>query len=499
MAQIINTNIASLNAQRNLTTSQGSLANSLQRLSSGLRINSAKDDAAGLGISSRMTSQINGLNQAARNANDGISLAQTAEGALSEISNNLQRIRQLAVQSANATNSATDRAALDAEAQQRIAEITRVGGQTQFNGLSLLDGTFTNQKFQIGAFANQTIDISRIADSRSTALGSNTLSGVGTIVGANGVGALKAAAATAGTNGVGAETDLTVSTVNGGTSAAIAYAANADAKAIAAAINAQTSGIGVTAEATNTATLSNISATGTVTFTLNGASVSAVVSDTNDLTSLMSSINASQASTGVTATFTDPATKSGLTLTTSDGRDIAIEDYANSTAGDQTMTVGDGRSTPGTVVLTEAGGLDSTIKSGVVTLESTKGAIALAGANTDAFSTATQASVFSSVAGLSLASAAGSQSALDVIDAALAQVNSSRSDLGAIQNRFESTIANLQTASENLSASRSRIQDADFAAETANLSRAQILQQAGTAMLAQANALPQNVLSLLRG
>ena len=470
----------------------------LQRLSSGLRINSAKDDAAGLGISSRMTSQINGLNQAARNANDGISLAQTAEGALSEISNNLQRIRQLAVQSANATNSATDRAALDAEAQQRIAEITRVGGQTQFNGLSLLDGTFTNQKFQIGAFANQTIDISRIADSRSTALGSNTLSGVGTIVGANGVGALKVAAGTAGTNGVAAETDLTVSTVNGGTSAAIAYAANADAKAIAAAINAQTSGIGVTAEATNTATLSGISVAGTVSFTLNGAAVSAVVTDTNDLTSVMSSINASQASTGVTATFTDPATKSGLTLTTSDGRDIVIEGYANTGNAGATMVVGDGRSTPDTVILTN-GGNNSTIKSGVVTLESTKGAIALAGANTDAFSTATQASVFSSVAGLSLASAAGSQSALDVIDAALAQVNSSRSDLGAIQNRFESTIANLQTASENLSASRSRIQDADFAAETANLSRAQILQQAGTAMLAQANALPQNVLSLLRG
>lgn len=498
MAQIINTNIASLNAQRNLTTSQGSLANSLQRLSSGLRINSAKDDAAGLGISSRMTSQINGLNQAARNANDGISLAQTAEGALSEISNNLQRIRQLAVQSANATNSATDRAALDAEAQQRIAEITRVGAQTQFNGLSLLDGTFTNQKFQIGAFANQTIDISRIADSRSTALGSNTLSGVGTIVGANGVGALKAAAATAGTNGVGAETDLTVSTVNGGTSAAIAYAANADAKAIAAVINAQTSGIGVTAEATNTATLSGISVAGTVSFTLNGAAVSAVVTDTNDLTSVMSSINASQASTGVTATFTDPATKSGLTLTTSDGRDIVIEGYANTGNAGATMVVGDGRSTPATVTLTN-GGNNSTIKSGVVTLESTKGAITLAAANTDAFTSATQASVFSSVAGLSLASAAGSQSALDVIDAALAQVNSSRSDLGAIQNRFESTIANLQTASENLSASRSRIQDADFAAETANLSRAQILQQAGTAMLAQANALPQNVLSLLRG
>ena len=491
MAQIINTNIASLNAQRNLTTSQGSLANSLQRLSSGLRINSAKDDAAGLGISSRMTSQINGLNQAARNANDGISLAQTAEGALSEISNNLQRIRQLAVQSANASNSVTDRAALDAEAQQRIAEITRVGAQTQFNGLSLLDGTFSNQKFQIGAFSNQTIDITRIADSRATALGSHVLTAGGSAMNAVTTGTNLGAGQAV--NAVAAQTAMTVTTTTGGTTAPFTIAAESSAKAIAEAINTNAASVGVTAKATNSVTLSNITHAGTVSFTLGGtstAAISASVTDINDLTGLVAAINGQSGSTGITATFTSTSAKNNITLTSSDGSDITLLDYVNDNAADANMTFG-------ASVLTE-GASDSARKTGSVTLDSTKGRIDLGGgAQATVFNS--NNSAFASIASVSLTSATTSQSALDVIDAALAQVNSSRSDLGAIQNRFESTIANLQTASENLSASRSRIQDADFAAETANLSRAQILQQAGTAMLAQANALPQNVLSLLRG
>lgn len=492
MAQIINTNIASLNAQRNLTTSQGSLANSLQRLSSGLRINSAKDDAAGLGISSRMTSQINGLNQAARNANDGISLAQTAEGALSEISNNLQRIRQLAVQSANASNSVTDRAALDAEAQQRIAEITRVGAQTQFNGLSLLDGTFSNQKFQIGAFSNQTIDITRIADSRATALGSNVLTVGGSAMNVVSVGTDTTTAGEA-VNAVVAQTNMTVTTTTGGTTAPFTIAAESSAKDIAAAINTNAASVGVTAKATNSVTLSSISHVGTVSFTLGGTStgaISASVTDLNDLTGLVAAINGQSGSTGITATFTSTSAKNNITLTSSDGSDITLLNYANTGDAAATMTFG------GTGLV--AGADDSARKTGSVTLDSTKGQINLAGTSGGTVFDSLN-SAFASIASVSLTSATTSQSALDVIDAALAQVNSSRSDLGAIQNRFESTIANLQTASENLSASRSRIQDADFAAETANLSRAQILQQAGTAMLAQANALPQNVLSLLRG
>jgi flagellin len=498
MPQVINTNVASLNSQRSLNMSQNALATSLQRLSSGLRINSAKDDAAGLAISERMTSQIRGLNQAARNANDGISLAQTAEGALGEIGNNLQRIRELAIQSSNSTNSASDRASLDAEAQQLIAEITRVSSQTQFNGLNLLDGSFTSQSFQVGANANQTIDVSRIADARATALGSDILAGVGTIIGAGGTGATKAAANDlTGGNLVAVEAGLTINTLNGGTTAALSYAALTDAKGVAAAINAGSSGVGVTATATNSATLSGVAVAGTVSFNLiggtaltGGSSISAVIADPTDLSALMGAINAAQGATGITATFSSSSSKAGLTLSTTDGRDISILNFTNSGATKTAVFSG---------VTLDGAGADSSIKSGSVSLSSTKGTITLGGANTDVFTSATQASAFSALNAVSLTSAPNSQLAIAVVDAAISQINVSRGDLGAYQNRFSSAIANLQTTSENLSASRSRIQDADFAAETANLTRNQILQQAGTAMLAQANSLPQNVLSLLRG
>jgi flagellin len=491
MPQVINSNISSLNSQRALNTSQTALATSLQRLSSGLRINSAKDDAAGLAISERMTAQIRGLNQASRNANDGISLAQTAEGALGEITNNLQRIRELAVQSANGSNSATDRASLDAEASQLTAEITRVASQTSFNGLTLLDGTFQAQTFQVGANANQTISVTSIADARATGLGSNILMAGGTLMGTT-----KAAAASlAGGNLVAVEAGLTVNTVNGGTTAAFGYAALADAKAIAAAINTNAAAVGVTATASNSATLSGLSAAGTVSFTLGGtasAAISAAVTDPTDLTALVGAINGAAGTTHVTATFTSTSAKNSITLTSDDGSDISILDYANTSA-----VVGDTLAFSG-VTLTE-GGTDSSIKIGSVSLASSKGAITLAGHNADVFNTAT--SSFSSMAGISLAGTTGAnaQLAIAVVDAALSQINVSRGDLGAYQNRFSSAIANLQTTAENLSASRSRIQDADFAAETAGLTRNQILQQAGVAMLAQANALPQQVLSLLGG
>ena len=491
MPQFVNTNIASLNSQRNLNSSQSALQTSLQRLSSGLRINSAKDDAAGMAIASRMTAQVRGLNQAARNANDGISLAQTAEGALGEISNNLQRIRELAIQSSNSTNSASDRASLDAEAAQLIAEITRVAGQTTFNGLNLLDGSFTSQNFQVGANANQTISVSSIADARATGLGSNILLGAGTIVGAGGVGLYQAAGAdvSGGNNTTGAAA-MTITTTGGGTTAAITTAADLDAKEIAAAINAAASGVGVTATASNSATLSGLAVAGTVTMTLNGSAISAAVADPTDLTALMGAINGAQGSTGVTASFTSTSSKAGLTLSTTDGRDIEIQDFTNSGA---TKTV-----VFGTVTLTGGGATDSSIKSGVVSLASSKGTITLAGADTSVFTVATQASAFSSLASVTLSSAANAQLAIATVDAALSQINVSRGDLGAYQNRFSSAIANLQTNAENVTSARSRIEDADFAQETAALTRGQILQQAGTAMLAQANQLPNTVLTLLR-
>ncbi len=487
MPQIINSNVASLTAQRNLNMSQSSLNTSLERLSSGLRINSAKDDAAGLAISERMTSQIRGLNQAARNANDGISLAQTAEGALGEIGNNLQRIRELAVQASNATNSASDRASLQAEAAQLTAEITRVASQTQFNGLNLTDGSFLNQSFQVGANANQTIDITAIGDARATALGSNVLTTDGTVMGQ-----AAAAAATAPVNGVTVETNL-VLTNNKGSTGNIAYAVSSGADTIAAAINTAGAGIGVTATASSSAVLDTVGGAGTISMDLNGNTVSAVVTDASDLSSLAAAINGAQSLTGVTASFASTSDKSAITLTTSDGRNIAIQDF-NNTGATKTaeITVGGNAA----VTLTGGAATDSTTITGTVEIASTEGRVTAGNSNGDVF-TAT-ASSFNSVATANISTASDAQTTIATIDAALNTINSSRGDLGAIQNRFTSTIANLQTTSENLSASRSRIRDADFASETANMTRGQILQQAGVAILAQANSLPNNVLSLLR-
>jgi flagellin len=386
MAAIINTNVISLNAQRNLNSSQNSLATTLQRLSSGLRINSAKDDAAGLAISERMTSQIRGLNQAARNANDGISMSQTAEGALGEIGNNLQRIRELAVQSRNASNSASDRAALNNEVQQAIAEIDRVASTTAFNGIKLLDGTFTNQSFQVGANVGETIDISSLVDAQSSAMGSTT----STSANVTGIAATAFTAITAG--------DLTI----------------------------------------------------------NGTSVGAVAAGGDDITqgaNIAAAINTVTNTTGVTATA-DAAT-GAVSLTNLSGTNTVIA-FAGASA--TTATTG----------------------------------------FTAATTTATTTTV-SGFAGVDISSKWGADVAIASMDSAMSALNAARADLGAYQNRFSSAISNLQTTAENLTASRSRIVDADFAAETATLSRNQVLQQAGTAMLAQANALPQSVLSLLRG
>ena len=489
MAQTINTNISSLTAQRSASKVQDQLATSMARLSSGLRINSAKDDAAGLAISERFTTQIRGINQAARNANDAISLAQTAEGALGSVGDNLQRIRELAVQAANATNSASDRAALQSEASQLVSEVQRVGTQTSFNGIKLLDGSFATQNFQVGANAGETIAINSIVDARTSALGSHSLTADGTVTGN-----VVTAASGVVTNGVTAATNATAFTVTtpAGTTSPITYAANAGADAIAAAINTAGANVGVTATASNSAVLSTVSAAGTLSFSLNGSAVSAVVADQNDLSSLVSAINGVAGASGVTATFTSTSAKNSITLSTTDGRNINLQDYASTGGATESVSFGGTTLTEGTAV--------SAVKTGTVALTSTKGAIATANASAEVFAGAgVNNSSFSSVAAIDLSTAANASAALSVIDAALSQVNGSRADLGAIQNRFTSTIASLQTTSENLTASRSRIQDADFAAETAALSRAQVLQQAATAMVAQANQLPQQVLQLLKG
>ncbi len=475
MPQTINTNVMSLNAQRNLNKSQSALGTALQRLSSGLRINSAKDDAAGLAISERMTAQIRGLNQAARNANDGISLSQTAEGALAEVTNNLQRIRELAVQSANSTNSATDRQALQDEVAQLVAEIDRVATQTTFNGLKLLDGTFTNQQFQVGPDANQTIAITSIASARTTDLGASYSA---TLTGTAVTAALSAGDLTI--NGVQISASSGFTGTNGRT-ADSAYA-------IARAINAA-SGTNVTAAANSLTVSGGTTGTtaGTGTITINGVTTATITLDTTAATNranVVAAVNAISAATGVTAV--DDGT--GVDLVAADGRNIV-----------HSFTQASGTFTTATTGVAAAG-----TNRGTITLTTSSSAgITLGGATetnagfTDG-QTATASLTGTAISNISIASVSGANTALAAVDAALATVNSTRASLGAYQNRFESTIANLQTTSENLSASRSRIRDADFAAETAELTRTQILQQAGVAMLAQANAVPQNVLALLQ-
>ncbi|WP_039748762.1 flagellin [Solimonas variicoloris] len=383
--QGINTNVMSLNAQRNLQSSQSSLATSIQRLSSGLRINSAKDDAAGLAISSRFSSQITGINQAQRNANDGISLAQTADGALSSISDSLQRVRELAVQSANATNSSTDRAALQTEATQLLQEIDRVANQTKFNGVALIDGSFTSSVFQVGANAGETITVSGLVDANTAALGS-------------------------------------VTSASGQSSAVSGISALGAVGAGALVIN----GVDV------------------------GASIGAAGTSQQRVGQVVDAINNYATTTGVNAAF-DSATGR---IVLSSAADIAVTGTDDGTATGFNVAGGDGSATAATTT-----GLTS----------------------------------------LDLSSFSGASLAIQQADSALSQINSARATLGAVQNRFESVVSNLATTSENLSSARSRIQDADFAVETANMTRSQILQQAGTSMLAQANSVPQNVLSLLKG
>ncbi len=484
MPQTINTNINALTAQRNLNRSEGDLATSLQRLSSGLRINSAKDDAAGLSISDRMTAQIRGLTQAVRNANDGISIAQVSEGALSEVTNALQRMRELAVQSANDTNSATDRASLQKEVSQLAQEISRIATQTQFNGKSLLDGSFGTGSFQVGAYAGQTISFA-IGNAQASAIGSNVVSS-NTHVG----GALTAATDVTGGNNVAAQS-LTVVGPTG--SAAVVVGADNTAKAIAAAVNAQSSNTGVTATATNSVALASLSVAGTVSFNLYGSNTAAVaisanVASATDLTALSDAVNAAAASTGITATLSSD--KASITLSNTDGSDIAIENYGNTGAVGATVAVGG-------VTVTE-GAADSLVVGGAVAFTASTNFSVSTDTGTTVLAGATVASALSSVASMSVGTQAGASAALAVVDGALSFVDDLRAALGAVQNRFSSVVASNQATAENVSAARSRIQDADFAAETAMLSRAQILQQAGIAMLSQANQQPQNVLSLLR-
>lgn len=472
MALVINSNIASLNAQRNLGNTQSALNVSLQRLSSGLRINSARDDAAGLAITDRMTAQIRGLNQASRNANDGISLAQTAEGALGESTNILQRMRELAVQSANDTNSESDRASLQKEVAQLISELDRIAQSTEFNGRRVLDGSLNNATFQVGANAGQTITFG-ISSARSSSLG-QIAAQTGTEVAAN------------------AASDITIqlgsnAVVNVSSSANFAdgtYKDETSAFAKAAAINdAGIAELTVSAITEGTVTAGAIGGTAsdTYTLTINGVNVyeDIDVSAGLTLTEVRDQINVHTDSTGVRASVAG----GDITLTADDGRNI---DVAESGTG----------FTAGTDGLTVTGEAFADTLRGTLALSASEN-ITLGGTIADIGFIGNITLDTNGIDDLDITTRAGASEAIQRIDAALGQIDTSRAGLGAIQNRFQSTIANLDNVAENLSAARSRIQDADFASETASLTRNQILQQAGLSILAQANQSQQSVLALL--
>ncbi|MGC2166127.1 MAG: flagellin [Gallionella sp.] len=643
MPSYINTNISSLNAQNNLNKSQTALQMSLQRLSSGLRINSAKDDAAGMAIVSRMSAQINGNMQAARNANDGISLSQTAEGDMSQIATNLQRMRDLAVQSANSTNSASDRAALNNEVQALAAEIDRVAQNSSFNGVKLLDGTFTAQNFQVGAGATAAdqVAITSIASARTTLLGGANATSSATLTSGAVAGTLTAGALTLN----GQQVAASVAGSAPGQSADSAYQ-------IAAAINLVSPQSGVTAVA-NAHSVVGAAATAFTaiaanTFQINGINIGTVAAGgtaPGQGANVAAAINLVSTQTGVIASA-DAAT-GALTLTAADGRDIMIgmSGTASTTVAaaatlkttflTQTGLLSANVGAPGTNAtaiaavapatplattgtMTLASVTASTIAAGLVTVNGTAmGAVSITGvpatdatalaaainaalvattggaavngsvaasgavitfttgtgatpltlaitgtaadattaaankavlvaqmgiaaaslggqasggpvagtpvdnhgtitlssnnaagivvsggtpalAGLTAGTTAAAGATFSSIASVDITTATGALNALSAIDGAITTINTSRAELGAYQNRFASIVSSLQTTTENLTASRSRIQDTDFAAETASLSRNQILQQAGTAMLAQANQLPSLVLNLLK-
>jgi len=477
MGLYINTNVASLNAQRNLTNSTSSLSRSFQRLSSGLRINGAKDDAAGLAISNRLTAQIRGLNQAVRNTNDGISLAQTAEGALGETQNILQRVRELSVQSANDTNSASDRESLQAEVEQLTAEINRIGETTTFNNNKILDGSFLGASFHVGANSRETITVN-VADGRATSLGRQARND-GTVVSAG----VSIASGSLAVNGVSIRgtvaADDTVSTT----------LKDGSAVAKAAAINDSTKFTGVRAivnksEDSNNADITTGELNSVDFIKVNGETITGITIQNGDADdTLVNAINAVTDRTGVIASLNDA---SQLVLTAQDGRNIEV--------------------TASTVAAASITGLNSEVTGGSITLQAERQVTINNGtANINAgtgFGTGQGEFIYgvnnaNTVSTIDIRSREGANLAIDIADVAIGQVSSIRADLGAVQNRLESTINNLNATAENLSAARSRILDADFASETAQFTRNQIIQQAGVSVLAQANQQPQVALSLL--
>ncbi len=577
MAIYLNTNIVSMMAQQNLSNAQTQMATAIQQLSSGLSINSAKDNAAGYAIATVMGSQLGGYAQATRNANDAISLAQTAGGAMQSIINNLQTMRSLAVQSANSTYSNANRASMNAEVQQLSSEIQRVAMSTKFNGVNLLDGTFTAQNFQIGAnnTANSVIQLSGISSMQTSQLGSAGNSYLSTVNGTATTTQLSAGSLTL--NGI--QVGASVAGAGSGESAASAFS-------IANAINAVTaqSGVTATANATTDTGAAATAFTGVAagSFSVNGIQVGAVAAGGNaagEGANVAAAINAVSAQSGVTATAN--ATTGAVTLTASAGQDINITPSStyttltadtgltaatntatgtaavaattaqssvingvtvtaastgttaaqqaaafvnafNTAAASNTALAGitASSSSAGVITLTSSGtamtfgaqtntnlptsGTVSAVHGTVTLTSNSSSGIVLSGGGTSygGFTAGTTAasitSGVNSIAAMNVSTQANAQQAITTIDGAINTVLQAQGLLGAIQNRLTSVVSNLATSTQNLTAAQSQIQSTDFAAVTATLTRTQILQQAGTAMLAQANAMPNAVLTLLK-
>ena len=526
MASVLNTNMPSLNTQRHLAKAQNNLNNSLQRLSSGLRINTAKDDAAGLAISQRMTAQIRGLNVAQRNANDGVSMAQTAEGALSEMGDILQRVRELAVQSANATNSAGDRKSLNDEVNQLVAELNRFANTTEFNGMKLLNGDNSVAAFQIGANANQTITATttdfrtnkygsyQIGNATATSSGATAGKGVSISNAVNG-----ATSSSLQVTGAAVSVAGTM-TLNGpNASGSVSLTVSDSAADIASKINSQDlTGIKATArtetmigfstgdytiEISTTNATSNSANTETATISFSVFGTPNIGSSAEALTDAVNAFNEQSSKTGITAKLNDA--KTGIILENDEGKNINVTLKSSNTIYMGNASNG---SAPAVSVAGSTSGKTFTA-AGQVTLDSSRSysvnlaasinvqAGVLSGGSMGGNAATTYGSTLQRVDSLDITTVKGANDAIHIVDQAIDSVNAQRAKYGALQNRFESTISNLATSSENVSAARSRIQDTDFASETANLSRSQVLQQAATSMLAQANQLPNNVLTLL--
>ena len=493
---VINTNTASINAQYNLSKVNKEMESAMEALSSGKRINSASDDAAGLSIATRMESNVRGLSMAIKNAGDAQSLIDTSEGAHQEVTNILQRMRELAVQSASDTNTATDRAALNDEVNQLVLEIDRIAAQTTWGGMQLMDGTYQSKTFQLGSYANETVGVS-IDSIASASLGSYTVDSTSHL--------MEGAALTGATD----TRTATGLTITGPTNAAsVTFNAKSSAKTVAAAVNAQSATTGVSAAAKTNLVLDTLSHAGTVSFNLTGtgtAAISTSVAANSDLTSIRDAVNAVAGTTGITASMYQ-GDKGQLMFTSATGEDIKIETFASSGNSASTIkayvTDFDGTKSATTDTLTTgAATTDSLIVAGEVRFSSVGSFTVVDAANgaTGYMAAGSTTASQAAISAVNISTSTGANSAIATIDGALNKISDARANLGAISNRIDHTISNLGNVLINTEASQSRIEDADFAKATGDLTKSQIMSQAATAMLAQANASKQGVLSLLQG